>query len=262
MRTRSPAVTFGRVVSGVAVNDRPEERMPWLIAKGVARALGLLAAYVVCGTLVSWVAFGFVAGDLWRGMGGMPAARAGGPGAVLVVFVLLLMPQTWISLAYLAGLPALYFALGQKTALVVAASRIARGRTQRLSHFLAQRSFLVCERLARIPGAVTVNSATRALLDTLERDDAGESQSVAARWFLKKLARRLRIGEVCSTAGFLESTRSAPAEARAQLEEFIGARLVALTHGNRWTPFLVVAGVTIAVTLLHPYWVGYFDLDT
>jgi hypothetical protein len=236
-----------------------EERMPWVVAKAVGRGLALLVAYGVLGTLVSWVAFGFVAGDLWRGVAGMPAARAGGPGAVLVLLVLLLMPQTWVSLAYVLGLPALYFVLGQKTALIAAASRVARGRSRRLSHFLAQKSFPVCEGLARVPGAVTVKSATRALLDKLDRDDPGESQSLATRWFLKKLARALRVAEICSTAGFLEQTRSAPDQARSALEDFIDARLVALTHGKRWTAFLIVAAATLVVTLLHPYWVGYVN---
>jgi len=236
-----------------------EERMPWLIAKGVARAVGLLAAYVVCGTLVSWVSFGFVAGDLWRGIGGMPAARAGGPGAILALVVFLFMPQTWVSLAYVLGLPALYFVLGQKTALVVAASRVARGRSRALSQWLAQKSFPVCEGLARVPGAVTVQVATRALLDKLDRDDVDESKSAAGRWFSKKLARTLRIAELCSTAGFLEQTRGAPDRARAALEDFVDARLVALTHGKRWTAFLMVAAATIVVTLLHPYWVGYVN---
>ncbi len=233
--------------------------MPWVIAKAVGRGLALLVAYVVLGTLVSWVSFGFVAGDLWRGLGGIPAARAGGPGAVLVLLVFLLMPQTWVTLAYVLGLPALYFALGQKTALVAAASRVARGRSRRLSHWLARKSFPACEALARVPGAVSVRSATRALLDKLERSEPGESQSLATRWFSKKLARTLRIAEICSTAGFLEQTRSAPDAAQSALEDFIDARLVALTHGKRWTAFLLVAALTLIVTLLHPYWVGYVN---
>lgn len=243
------------------MRDR-EERLPWLIAKGVARALSLLAAYVVCGTLVSWLCFGFVAGDLWGGTPGMPGARIGGGGSVLVLVVFLLLPETWVTLAYVLGLPALYFALGQKTALVVAASRVARGRSRRLSHWLAQKSFPVCEGLARVPGAVTVKSATRALLDKLARDEPGEPRSAASRWFSKKLARTLRIAEICSTAGFLEQARSAPDAARATLEDFIDARLVALTHGNRWTAFLLVAAATLLVTLLHPYWVQYVRLSS
>ncbi len=249
-----------RVVSGHSVGER-EERMPWVVAKAVGRGLALLVAYVVFGTLVSWVSFGFVAGDLWRGMGGMPAARAGGPGAVLVLLILLLMPQTWVSLAYVLGLPALYFALGQKAALVAAASRVARGRSRRLSHWLALKSFPACEALARVPGAVSVKSASRALLDKLERNDPGEKQSVTTRWFLKKLARTLRIAEICSTAGFLEQTKSDPASAQSALEDFIDARLVALTHGARWTAFLLVAAITLIVTLLHPYWVGYVNTE-
>jgi hypothetical protein len=71
---------------------------------------------------------------------------------------------------------------------------------------------------------------------------------------MKKVA---RLAEIYSTAGFLEQTRSAPDQARTALEDFIDARLVALTHGKRWTAFLIVAAVTIVVTLLQPYWVGY-----
>jgi hypothetical protein len=100
------------------------------------------------------------------------------------------------------------------------------------------------------------------LLDRLERNDPGESQSVATRWFLKKLARTLRIAEICSTAGFLERTRSTPDAAQSALEDFIDARLVALTHGKRWTAFLLVAALTLVVTLLHPYWVGYVNPRT
>jgi hypothetical protein len=250
------------LVTGVADSDRSEERMPWLIAKGVARGMALLVAYVICGTLVSWVAFGFVAGDLWRGMGGLPMARAGGAGAVLALVVLLFLPQTWVSLAYVVGLPALYFVLGQKAALVVAASRVARGRSRRLSRWLAQKSFPACERLARAPGAVSVKSAARALLDaSAADDDPGQPSRFAARWFLRKLARTLRIAEVYATAGFLEQTRNAPAEAQQTLDDFIDTRLVALTRGNRWTPFLIVAAVTIVVTLLHPFWVGHVQFD-
>ena len=248
-------------MTGIADSDRSEERVPWLIAKGVARGMALLVAYTICGTLVSWVAFGFVAGDLWRGMGGLPIARAGGAGAVLALVFMLALPQTWVSLAYVVGLPALYFVLGQKAALVVAASRVARGRSRRLSRWLAQKSFPACERLARIPGAVSVKSATRTLLDKSERDDPGQPPSFAARWFLSKLVRTLRVAEICATAGFLEQTRNVPAEAQGTLDDFIDTRLVALTRGNRWTPFLIIAAVTIVVTLLHPFWVGHVRLD-
>lgn len=253
------------MVTAVADSDRAEEGVPWLIAKGAARGMALLGTYVICGTLVSWVAFGFVAGDLWSGTGGLPIARAGGAGAVLALVFMLLLPQTWVSLAYVVGLPALYFVLGQKAALVVAQSRVARGRSRRLSRWLAQKSFPACEHLARIPGAVSVTSAARVLLDKSERDDPGQPpaqpSSFAARWFLTKLVRTLRVAEIYASAGFLEQTRTAPAQAQGILEDFIDTRLVALTRGNRWTTFLTIAAVTIVVTLLHPLWVGHVQLD-
>jgi hypothetical protein len=138
---------------------------------------------------------------------------------------------------------------------------VARGRSRRLSRWLAQKSFPACERLARIPGAVSVKSATQALLDRSERDDPGEPPSFAARWFGRKLVRTVRVAEICATAGFLEQTRNAPAEAQETLDDFIDARLIALTRGRRWKTFLIVAAVTIVVTLLHPFWVGHVRLD-
>ncbi len=219
----------------------------------------MLVAYVVCGTLVSWVAFGFVAGD-WRGMGGLPIARAGGAGAVLALALMLLVPQTWVSLAYVVGLPALYFVLGQKAALVVAASRVARGRSRRLLRWLAQKSFPACERLARIPGAVSVKSATVASAE--ERARRPRRAVIVRRALVREEARAHR---ACRRdlrhRGFPRTDAQRAGRSTGDTRRLHRRAPGRADRGNRWTMFVIVAAVTIVVTLLHPFWVGHIRLD-
>ena len=186
----------------------------------------------------------------------MGAHAGGGFGAVIFLFVLLLMPPFWVSVAYVVGVPLAFAFVGHAMAFKSALQHALRKKSDVIAEGICALSWPVAERLAAMPGTTTVNEGTRALLNQFENM---RDTSRLTRWFLGRAIRVLKIAEIFTTTDLLARSKTEPDAARQTLRSAIEARMREATSGGIFARAWLLSAVVIVITLTRRFWIDWYQ---
>lgn len=226
-----------------------------LVAKSVARALGVFVAYAVVGSVWHWVAFWIAAPDIWATFHGGPMGAHAGGVAIVMLVVLLFTPQGLVTAIYLVGLPALCLLLGQHAALRAAVHRMLREKQSALVEFAIAASMRVASAAGKAPGAERAGDVARRLLDSTRSMDA----SRATRFLLSALLRAIRLPEVLSTTDLVSRCRTDPEGARTELRAAIEPRILVLGRPASFRPLFFLLAASTVATMTRAWWCGFLQ---
>jgi hypothetical protein len=210
------------------------------LVKAAARGLTVFATYAVAGTLLSWICLVVTFRTLWSG------GQFGGHGGGIELVLLFMFPQTWATLLFLLGIPALSVGLGHAMGVRAAIKRALSEKTTLLVDWIMRVLWPLSEKLAAQSTAETVHDVASAINRRIEENSTG-----ALRWLLRRVSAVLRLPAILASGEFLDRVRKQPNEARQDLSVRVSDQLRARVEGGSvFGALLIVMGATVLAALL------------
>ncbi len=229
---REELVSLPRLLLGAALR--------WIFTLGLFGGVG----FVAC---VS--AYFVLAPALWSDVPGIPAARAGGAGALLAVFALLARPAGYVTLIYFLVFPVGFAFFGHQVGIARALAHLAQGRSGPLARALAGRSWPLVRRLSESRRVEVSGSKARTLLVSTE-------EGGLRRRALGFVLGAAKVPELVASAEFLSRVKAAPEAARGELEARIEGAIREWTAASLFIPLGFALGALALVTAGLAFWLS------
>lgn len=225
-----------------------------LLVRASAQWLWTILVYAGLGVVVSWLCFMTFAVPLWATLPAMPAARAGGFGALVTVIVWLLQPAGFVTVLYVVGFPAGFAVLGHALGLRAAVGQLVRQKVGGgILTTLVEALWPAIARLDELPAAQRARGVLRRLSTTA---GAGGLR----RRILEFGLSYAKVPELLATAEFAERSRAQPEQARAELVALLEQRLAELTRTPRWRLLALLLVGVVVLTWFRFVWLGWLGV--